>query len=126
MSEKLSAIGLKSGVIGKDQSSILKFSKKSTSPEPLSSFLFLKICRSRSQSVELRQDFILEAKRHYERTMHNRVAYPVHAQATSGGTMVSVMSMGGRRPSTDVVFPRREYYSKPPPAVNLVSINIRK
>ena len=53
--------------------------------------------------------------------MHNRVPYPVHAPATSGGTMVSVMSMGGRRPSTDVMFPRRDYYSKPPPAVNLVS-----
>ena len=53
--------------------------------------------------------------------MHNRVAFPVHAQATSGGTMVSVMSMAGRRPSTDVMFPRRDFYSKPAPAVNLVS-----
>ena len=99
-------------------------------PTKLKQFLFQNnffcqiICRSRSQSVELRQDFILEAKHHYERTMHNRVAFPVHAQATSGGTMVSVMSMAGRRPSTDVMFPRRDYYSKPAPAVNLVSKDI--
>ncbi len=44
--------------------------------------------RSRSQSVELRQDFIMEAKRNYERTMHNRV-HPVQGNPAAGSTLVS-------------------------------------
>jgi hypothetical protein len=67
--------------------------------------------RSRSQSVELRQDFIMEAKRNYER---NRQVQAHHVSA-SGHV---VMAVSGRRPSTDAAFPRRDFFGKP--AVNLV------
>ena len=83
-----------------------------------SNFIFKRdfFIRSRSQSVELRQDFIMEAKRNYERTKQTQAQ-----QVPSSGHVV--MAVSGRRPSSDAAFPRRDFYGKP--SVNLVSFSLR-
>lgn len=58
----------------------------------------------------------MEAKRNYERTRHHQMQQVM----TSGGHVV--MAVSGRRPSTDGVFPKRDFFGKPSPAVNLVSL----
>ena len=61
----------------------------------------------------------MEAKRNYERmhinNLNNNRSHPV--QQTSGHV---VMAVSGRRPSTDAVYPRRDFYGKPSAGVNLV------
>ena len=64
----------------------------------------------------------MEAKRNYERMhINNSRPHPVHQTSGHG-----VMAVSGRRPSTDAVFPRRDFYGKPSAAaVNLVIIVIK-